>query len=209
MPESELPTFNPPPSARRLRFQRLLSILAIVSCCGFIACAGCCFLTSIFFGPKNFDTPAGAEQVAVQITDWTLPNNFVGKSGAVMDNFLMRFEIARFAQQHGRGKLILAQLHYKLLPGADLHTQLQEIVENLVPDLKKIDVSESESRSPTINRVASKFEVIRGEDLATTTKYRRVIGHFRGKLDNSIVILECEEEFLTEQEIDDFIKSIH
>ena len=209
MPEFALPTAPPQSPARKSKVQRLLSIFAIISCCGFFSCAGCCLLGVVLLGPKNFDTPEGAEQVAVQITNWTLPKNFIGKSGAVMDNVVLRFDVARFVQKQGRGNLVIGQFHYKLLPSADVQSQLQEIVEKLAPDLKKIDVTENESRAPMINGVAAKFVIGRGEDRATTTRYRQVIGHFRGKLNNAVVILECEEEFLSDQEIDDFINSIH
>jgi hypothetical protein len=209
MPESDLPKSQSPGMRQKTVLQRVISIVAIFVCCGFLSCAGCCVLTMALLGPKNFDTPEGAEKVAADILSWTLPKNFAGKSAAVMDNFLMRFEVARFVQKQGRGNLVLGQLHYKWMPGTDLHLHLLEIVEKIAPDLKKIDVAESETRSPMINGAKAQFEIQKGEDRATTTRYRRVIGHFQQRLNTVIVILECEEEFLADEDLEDFINSIH
>lgn len=209
MPAPEMPISYSPPPVRQRGIQRLLSIAAVVFCCGFFACAGCCVLGMFVFGPKNVDTPEGVVQVAEQMINLTIPENYVGKSANTLDNFFFRLEIARFVHPRGRGDLVLCQLHYKWMPGAEMPNQLQEFVEKLAPDLKKLDLIESETRTSTINGVSAKFEIGRGEDRATTRRYRRVIGRFKGKLDNSIVILECEEEFLSDQEITDFINSIH
>lgn len=205
-PMSKSPTPSPVP---KTRLQRILSITAILFGCSFFACAGCCLLGMVLLGPKNFDTAEGAQQVAEQITTWTLPQNFTGKSGATMDNYLMRFDVARFVQKQGRGNLVVGQFHYKLLPTADLQLQLKDIMEKLNPDLKKIDLAESETKTRPINGGIAKFQIGQGEDRATTTRYKQLIGQFRGKLNNAIVILECEEGFLTDQEINDFIDSIH
>jgi hypothetical protein len=209
MPATDFPNADRALSDRKRRFQRLVSVVAIVFGSGFFACAGCCVLGVFLFGPKNVDTPAGAERVAEQITNLTVPKSFSGKSGITLDNFVFRLEIARFNQSQGRGVLIIGQMYNKWAPGADLHPQLQEFMERLAPDLRKIDAKESETRTRTINVSPAKFEIARGEDRATTTRYRRVIGRFKGKIGNALVILECEDEFLTEQEIDDFVNSIH
>lgn len=211
MPVPELPIFKSPSPARQRGMQRLLSIAAIVSCCGFFACAGCCGLGMFVFGPKTYDTPEGAVLVAEQITNLTIPESFVGKSAHTLDNFFFRLDIATFVHRRGRGNLVLGQLHHKWIPGAETQTQLQEFVEKLTPNLKKLDLiaSENVTRTSTINSAPAKFEIGRGEDRATTTRYRRVLGRFKGKLDQTIMIVECEEEFLSDQEIDDLINSIH
>jgi hypothetical protein len=44
--------------------------------------------------------------------------------------------------------------------------------------------------------------------MSSTTRFRRVVGEFKGKLDSTVLILECEQEFLTVEELDAFLKSI-
>ena len=207
MPKSELPIETPPPTRHR-GFERLISISAIVFCGLFFVCAGCCFLTFFLFRPQVVDTTEGAEAAASMITDWKIPETFEGKSGVTMDNMLMRIDIARFVHREGRGILIVGQLHSKLMPYIQQQAQLQDFIEKIAPELKMIDLNDHTTRTLVIRGVPSQFETGLGEDRASTTKYRQVTGHFRGKLDNAVLILQCEEGFISEQEIDDFLNSI-
>ena len=207
MPKSELPIETPPPTRHR-GFERLISISAIVFCGLFFVCAGCCFLTFFLFRPQVVDTTEGAEAAASMITDWKIPETFEGKSGVTMDNMLMRIDIARFVHREGRGILIVGQLHSKLMPYIQQQAQLQDFLEKIAPELKMIDLNDHTTRTLVIRGVPSQFETGLGEDRASTTKYRQVTGHFRGKLDNAVLILQCEEGFISEQEIDDFLNSI-
>ena len=208
MPEPELPPSQQSVPARKRGFQRVLSIIAIIVCCSFFACAGFCFLGLLIFGPKNVDTPAGANEVASHILDWTLPNSFAGKTGSTVDNSLFRLDVARFAHQEGRGDLVVGQLHNKWMPYPGQYSQLQDIMEKLVPNLKKLDLTEQVTKNRIIRGVPATFQVGRGEDRASTTRYRQVIGHFRGKLNDAVLILEVEAEFMTDEEIETFLDSI-
>jgi hypothetical protein len=208
MPASDKTPIILPTSAPKQKRFRLLSIITIAASCCFFTCAGCCFLTVLFFRPQEVDTPAGAIDVAARITDWTLPDNFVGKSGVTLDNMILRIEIARFSQQQGRGSLIVAQAHSKLMPFSGQRQQLQDLVEKFVPELKKVDLKQPGSRTMSIRTKPAEFEIGTGEDRASTTRYRQVMGHFRGKGDEAVLILQCEEESITEEAIDEFLNSI-
>ncbi len=208
MPDSELPIVDPPTPARKQGLQRVLSIVAITSCCGFFACGGCCFLTMILFRAQTDDTTAGANAVASQIIDWTPPSSFSGKSSATMDNVLFRFDSAKFAHQQGRGVLVLGQFHWKLASNVEPQSPLQDFTQKLAPELKKIELDQRESRTLSIRGRPAEFQIGRGEDLASTTRWCQVIGRFQGKEDHVILILQCEDGFLTDEEIDDFVKSI-
>ncbi len=207
MPRLELPIETPSPTRSR-GFLRLLSIGAIASCGVFFMCAGCCVLTMFLFFPHVDATREGAETAASKITDWKLPESFEGKSGVTIDNMFMRFDIALYAHREGRGVLIIEQLHTNLMTYEQKQTYLKDTIERISPELKKIDLNEHETRTLVIREVPSQFEIGRGEDRASTTKYRQVTGHFRGKLDDAVLILQGEEGFLTDQEIDEFLNSI-
>ena len=125
-----------------------------------------------------------------------------------MDNLIMRIDIARFIHREGRGILVVGQMHLKMLPYSQQQSQLKEFVEKIAPELKMIDLSEQSTRTLDIRGVPSQFEIGLGEDRASTTKYRQVTGKFRGKLDDAVLILQCEDGFLTDQEIEDFLNSI-
>ena len=94
------------------------------------------------------------------------------------------------------------------MPYIQQQAQLQDFIEKIAPELKMIDLNDHTTRTLVIRGVPSQFETGLGEDRASTTKYRQVTGHFRGKLDNAVLILQCEEGFISEQEIDDFLNSI-
>ena len=207
MPKFELPIETPLPKRSR-GFERLLSISAIVFCVLFFMCGGCCFLSFLLFRPQVVDTTEGAEAAASMITEWKLPESFVGKSSVTMDNLIMRIDIARFIHREGRGILVVGQMHLKMLPYSQQQSQLKEFVEKIAPELKMIDLSEQSTRTLDIRGVPSQFEIGLGEDRASTTKYRQVTGKFRGKLDDAVLILQCEDGFLTDQEIEDFLNSI-
>ena len=207
MPKIELPIENPQPAPRR-GFERLLSISAIFFCGLFFVCSGCCVLSFLLLRPQVVETAEGADAAASIITDWKVPETFEGKSGVTMDNILMRIDIASFIQREGRGILLVGQMHIKMMPSSQQQSQLKEFMEKIAPELKMIDLSEHSTRTLEIRGVPSQFEIGLGEDRGSTTKYRQVTGKFRGKLDDAVLILQCEEGFLTDQEIDDFLNSI-
>ena len=207
MPKFELPIETPQPKRNR-GLERLLSISAIVFCGLFFVCAGCCFFSFLLFRPQVVETTEGAETAASMITEWKIPESFEGKSGVTMDNMVMRIDIARFVHRDGRGILIVGQIHLKMLPYSQQQSQVKDFMEKISPELKMIELDEHASRTLVIRGVPSQFESGLGEDRASTTKYRQVTGNFRGKLDNAVLILQCEEGFITEQEIDDFLNSI-
>ena len=207
MPKFEKPIETSQP-ARNQGFQRLLSIGAIVLCGIFFACAGCCFLLSYLIRNQVVETPDEVAGVVSNITEWNPPESFEGKSGVTLDLKLMRFDIARFVHREGRGVLIIGQLHSIPKPNSDQLSQLKGFMEQIAPELKKIDLNEQENRTLVIRGIPSQFEIGTGEDRASTTKFRQVTGTFRGKLDDSVLIFQCEERFITEQEIDDFLNSI-
>ena len=208
MPASEPPLLPVPKSVAQRRPPNRLYILLMIWCCGIFAYQGCCILSTLLLGPKLINTPAGAEEVAVQITDWTPPAHFVGQAGSTMDNWVFRFDVAQFVQQQERGSLIIGQMHYKWFSGTPQDAQIQEQLENLIPNLKKLAVKRSEVRTLTINRAPATFRIEEGEEMSSTTRFRRVVGQFKGKLGNTVLILECEQEFLTAEALDEFLKSI-
>lgn len=81
-------------------------------------------------------------------------------------------------------------------------------MQQYVPELKKIKIDDERVTATTVRGLPGEFQVGSGEDRASTTKYRQVIGRFRGKVDDALLILQFEDEILSDQEIDDFIKSI-
>lgn len=183
--------------------------LAATSTLALLASFCCCMLTPWFLGFQRQEGRAGANDAVARITDWTLPESFVGQQGIIIDNMLMQTDFAVFKHKQGRGYLAVAQMHSKLGPNAERHEFAQRLFEMFVPDLRKIDVRQQETLKLTIRQKTAEFEIAQGEDRASTTRYRHVTGTFQGKRDEVVLILQCEEEFMTAEEISRFLNSIH
>ena len=208
MPESDDSIMNVPAVPRKPRFYRHPYFFSIASSTILISLVGCCFLSKFLMGFTQFDGATGANEVAARVIEWTPPKDFTGRQGVVFDNFAMEFDIAIYQHNEGRGVLVIAQLHWKSNSLEKNRAILQQFVEQLVPDLKKIDPAHSETRELSVHDKPAKFEISQGEDLASITKFRQVTAELQGKLDDAIIILQCEENYLTETEINDFIQSI-
>lgn len=184
-------------------------LLAAASSLTLLGTFCCCGLLPWITGFQKLEGPAAANEAAALITDWTLPERFAGQQGLLMDNFLIQSEIAVFRDKQGRGNLAIAQLHRKWGPLAEKSEFAEQLFEMIIPELKKIDDSQKETLKPTIREKPAEFEISQGEDRASTTRYRQVTGTFQGKRDKVLLILQIEEDFMTDADITAFIESIH
>lgn len=173
-----------------------------------LTCAGFCFLTTLLLSPQKTETAEAAIRVAAQITDLNVPSGFQGKLGVTMDNVAVKFELAKFIQQQGRGNLTIAQLQSVGQAFAGKQNPLRQMVENLSPELKTLKVDQSRAETMTIRNLPAVFKIEVGEDVASTTRWLEISGVFRGKRDDALLILQCEDGILTDQDIEQFLKSI-
>ncbi len=209
MPDSDPLQSGVPPIPQTRRPIRRFSTFTIALTCIFVAFGGCCFVTSLLFRVEVVNTAAGVNEGAARITDWTLPPHFAGKSSLTIDNFLMKFDLVKFGHEQGRGLIVVGQLKWKTIQLSDQRAQIQDFIEQFAPEMKKINIASSESQTLTVRGLPAKFQFGTGEDRASTTQYLEVTGIFRGKADDAILILQCEEGVLSSTEINDFLKSIH
>lgn len=208
MPDSGDPISNAA-NVRQIRRLRLPKVIAIASSLTLFACAGCCFLSTIVLRPQVINTPEGATEIAARINDWTLPAGFTGKMGIVQDFGVLIFEVAKFQHEQGRGTLVIGQFQSRLLQISGQRDQLQELTQRTAPELRKIKFDDLQKRTLTIHNLPATFEIGRGEDLASKSRYQQITGFYRGKVGDVILTFQCEEGILSDQEIDDFLKSIH
>jgi len=193
---------------------RILYFLSVATSCALFACAGCCYVTTWIFRPEISEDPKVAEQVAGRIVSWTLPAGFAGKSTTTLDSALFKIDIAKFEQERGRGMIVVGRFSVLWMNAQSpdqlktMRDQTQTIIEQQVPSLKKIDDPEPTSRSVTINGEPAEFQIAHGEDRASTTRYWQLTGHFRSNQADAILILQCEEEFMTQTQIDAFLESL-
>lgn len=214
MADSTESTSRRPTVIRIRRPIRILYFLSVASSCALFACAGCCYLTTWILRPEVSEDPNAAVQLAERIVRWTLPEGFVGKSTTTMDNALLKIEIAKFEQERGRGFIVLGRFAILWMNAQSpeqqqtMRDQTQSILEQQAPSLKKIDDPEPITRSLTINDAPAEFRIVHGEDRASTTKYWQVTGRFRSNNADASLILQCEDELLTQTQIDAFLESL-
>jgi hypothetical protein len=192
----------------RIRSFRPWSAIFFAMSVALCSCAGFCMLTAAFIRPKVGETSEVAAQAAAKITDWTLPQNFEGKSGLEFDSPIISLYMAKFAQKEGRGQLILGQVQNKIFVFQDQKEQLGQLIEKQAPELKTLNATERRVEKRTIRNLPAEFSIEVGYDLASTTKMMQIKGYFRGKRDESILILQCENGILSDQEIEEFLQSI-
>ena len=197
---------------KKSNFFRLSYVVAGLMGTVFFVCAGCCLLGPYFAGAQKLEGDAGANKVANGIVDWSLPSDFSGDFGFTIDNTLFRFDLAKFTHLKRRGMLLVAKLRWRLMSPPeqkdDSRKLIQNFVEQMAPELRKIDIGENETRAMTVKGLSGEIELSRGEDRASTAKYHQVVGYFHDKSDQTLLILQCEDEYLSEPEIDAFVKSI-
>lgn len=196
------------PTSGRKRF-RLSYISAAATGCSFLVCTGCCFLASFFLKAERLEGPKGADQVASRMIDWQLLPEFTGDFGATADYSVLCFNIARFNHKESRGILVIAQTEWRSWQHPQGREMTQDLIERFVPDLRKLDEQDCETRKMTIRGLPATFKICRGEDLASTTKLHQVKGQFRGKSDDVLLVLQFEDGFVSDQELDAFLQSIH
>lgn len=207
MQEPDQPTAPPrlSPLRRLVRFPFFFTILSMAM---FFSCLGTCVLAKYLFG---IDQPTGADgtnKVAERIADWTLPQDFQGKHAVTIDNMAMQFDLAIFRHKQGRGTMVVAQMHWKSDPPKNVPDFAQQFIDLFAQELKRIDITETQKKTMTIREAPAEFEVGIGEDRASTTKFRQVTGKFRGKVGDASLILQGEEDFLSSQQVEDFLNSL-
>jgi hypothetical protein len=197
---------------RPRRLIRFSNLLVGMAACVLFAGAGCCLISPYLFGIQRSDGDDGAKKVAGEVIHWTLPPAYAGVVGITFDNSAFRFDIARFGQEKGRGSLVIARLMWRAWPAPDDPEMRKKFIEGSIewvkPELHNIDASEREERAFVVGGLSGKCEISHGEDRGSTTKYRQIVGYFHDKSVDGYLILQGEDEYLTQQEIDDFLNSI-
>jgi hypothetical protein len=205
----EFDELNPQQLSRK-RLIRIWTAISIVMSISLFSCAGFCLLTTALIGPKisGGDDPEKVVQVAAEMTDLKLPRDFEGKARLVFETPIISMRLARFDQKEGRGLLLLGEVHNKVFVYQDEKKQLEQLIEKESSELKALNVTEQRIEKKVIRNLPAKFTIDTGDDLASTTKLTQVKGYFRGKSDEVILVLQCENGILSDQEIDEFLDSI-
>lgn len=211
---------NPPESvdreflklqARRRAFQtRLLMFFAIGSTVMLVCCCIPLVILQFAFGPTVTREPAAVQAIAHEIAPLEIPADFSGSLAKSADNSLLLVRIARFDQSEGRGRMVIGQVHMKALPPGNEYDDklLQSLMDELYPGLRAIDAAETRKLTVKIHDQKVTFEIVKGEDRASTTKLTQVAGTFRTATGTNQLLLQVESEFITQDAIDNLLRSL-
>ena len=183
-------------------------ILGAIAAGGILTCGAGWIVIALLFSPSQTKVPAEIEAIALRMAPLRVPPQFQPAWGLEADHSLAWIQIARFDQNAGRGRLLIGELHVRLVPNPQDLDQLRVLLENSSPDLRSVAPKQTQERKLTIRGREAKFEIIDGEDRASTTKLRQVTGSFPGHEATAILILQAEAGYLSDEAIDDLLKSL-
>ena len=198
----------PPEPRRRPRWPRWLIVLSVIAAAGILTCGLGWVTVVVVFGPSHTVIPAEVEAIARQMAPLRVPPQFQPAWGWEADNSLVWFQVARFDHSAGRGRLVVGELHVRPVTHPQEVDQLRELLKNASPDLRSIDSTQTRERKLTIRGREATFEIVDGEDRASSTKLRQVTGSFSGHEATALLILQAEADYLSDAAIEDLLKSL-
>lgn len=197
--------------ARRRAIQtRLLMFFAIGSTTVLVCCCIPLVVLQFAFGPTVTTDPAAVREIAHDFGPLKIPAAFIGSIAKSADNSLLLVRIARFDHSEGRGRMVIGKVHMKALePGNEYDEKLlHSLIDELYPGLRGIDTAETRKVTVKIHDQDVTFEILKGEDRASTTKLTQVSGTFRTATGTNQLLLQVESDFITDDAIDKLLDSI-
>jgi len=165
-------------------------------------------VVALLFSPSQTKVPAEIETIARRVAPLRVPPQVHPPWGWEADHSLAGIQIARFDHNAARGLLLIGELHVRPVSNPQEVAQLRNLLENSSPDMRSIAPKQTRDRKLTIRGRESKFEIVDGEDRASTTKLRQVTGSFPGHEATAILVLQAEAGYLSDEAIEDLLKSL-
>lgn len=197
---------------RRLRQQsrlvRFLMSVGIVSLgVVFFGCISCALIQNLF-GPKKTKVAGEIDQITASILPITVPAGYEPSVGVAADNSLMLLELCRYQQKQGRGLLLIGQFNLRQGPWPGDEASLRRFLEAEESSLRLITPQKKSVRSFVVREKRATFEIVEGEDRASTTKLRQVTGTFPGREGVGMLILQAEQGFLSDADIETLLQAL-
>lgn len=202
------PSFVEQLRRRGSRLPRWLMVLGALTAGGILTCGAGWMVLVLLFSPAETTVPAKIEEIARRMAPLRVPPQFQPAWGCEADNALAWIQIARFDQSAGRGLLLLGELHVRPMQNPHDVEQLRSLLENSSPNRRLIAPKQTRERTVTIRGRESKFEIVDGEDRASTTKQRQVTGSFPGHEATALLFLQAEPDYLSDAAIEDLLTSL-
>ena len=183
-------------------------VLVALAAGGILTCGVGWIGLALLFGPSHTVLPAQVEAIAQRVAPLRVPPQFQPTWGWEADHSVAWFQLARFDQSASRGLLLIGELHLRPMANPQEVDQLRNLIEQSSPDRRLIAPQQTRQSNLTIRGRSAQFEIVEGEDRASTTRLRQVTGTFPGREGTAILILQGEEDYLSNEAIDDLLKSL-
>jgi len=193
---------------RRAPQSRLLMVFAVLSTLVLVFCCLPLVVMNVLYGPTETLDPKKVLEVAERIAPVVIPPKYEGTVARYAENSLMQIRLTRFDHSEGRGKLVIGEWRmHALPPGNEYDTKfLQNSLEDLFTGMRMIDGKTTE-KSIVIEGQEVKFQILEGEDRASTTTFKQVSGAYTGSQGAFQLILQGETEFLSDEAIQQLLES--
>jgi hypothetical protein len=184
-------------------------VFAVISTTVLVFCCVPMVALQIAFGPEETRDSAAVEAVARRIAPMVIPAKFQGTVARTADNSMLDVRVVRFDQSEGRGRLVVGRLHMKPIPPPNEYdvNLLQQVVDQLFPGLRLLDAKPSQ-RVVKIDGQDVTFEILDGEDRASTTRLKQVSGVFNGPSGAFQLLFQAESDFVTDDAIEALLQSL-
>jgi len=197
-----------PPRRQKSRLAWWLTAFGVVLGSSVLACCLGWVGAALVFGPTQTKLPSEVEQVAQRMASLHLPPEFQPTWGWSADHSLFWLQIARFDHRDKRGLLLIGELHIRPMSNPHEVAQLRQLMEDSSPELRLINPQQVESRTLTIRGADAKFEIVNGEDRASTTQMRQVTGTFKGREGTVFLLVQAEADHLSVAAIQKLLNSL-
>ncbi|MEI8380673.1 MAG: hypothetical protein WCJ09_11120 [Planctomycetota bacterium] len=164
----------------------------------------------MIFGVTVENEPEKVHAIALKIVPIAIPSGFEGIEARTADNSLFRVNLAKFKHAEGRGKLVMGQLHTRLVPIDDEYEfrNLQMLLNQISPGMRNLDVKERREVEILVDGKKVTIEVVDGVDIGSTTRIRQVSGAWSTADFVVQILLQVEESFYTNEDIDAMVRSL-
>lgn len=179
-----------------------LGFVVMLVCCGGLVWFGWGFI------PKMATSPADVAAVGQQVMQIDIPEEYVGKAGATIDNPLIAMRFAAFLHKEGKGALLIGTMQVKVGNLKDKEADFKTRFEQQSKDKKKLTIKKTEEREFTIRGKQVTFKFSEAEEEGTDKKFRLVTGDLEAPGSLTILQLTLEEEAYDEEAVVKMIESI-
>lgn len=190
----------------------MLTIFAIGATAMLVLCCVPLVMVQLIFHPVDTYDKDQVESIARKVAPrLVVPPEFEATYARSWDNHFYVSHVARFDHKERRGRLVIAQIHHKLLENGTKYevADMESTMRQFFPGQKNLDSKQSSETVLVIDGQNVTFEIASGVDVSSSTKLRQVSGSYSIPRKGAFqLLLQGEVDFVTEEAIKAMIDSL-